>query len=52
MSNYVTIKRKLVPSEHQKQIRFITGLSMVAGGLFAFVFFWYLSRSGFAIATR
>ena len=52
MSNQVTTKRKPVLSEYQKQMRFITGLSLVACSLFAFVLFWYLSRSGFAIATR
>jgi hypothetical protein len=52
MSNQVTTKRKPVLSEYQKQIRFITVLSIVACSLLTLVLFWYLSRTGFAFAAR
>jgi hypothetical protein len=52
MSNQVTLKRKPVLSEYQKQMRFFTGLSIVICVLFALVLFWCLSWSGFAIAAR
>ena len=43
MSNHVTSRRKPVLSEYQKQIRFITGLSIVACSLLTLVLFGILA---------
>lgn len=47
MSNRVVRRRKPVLSEHQKQIRFFTRLSLVICCLFTFAFFWFLNRPSF-----
>jgi hypothetical protein len=52
MSSQVTLKRRPVLSAHQKQMRFFTGLSIGVCGLIALALFWYLSWSGFDIASR
>jgi len=40
-------RRKPILTEHQKQIRFLTGLLMGICALFAAAFFWLVSRPGF-----
>jgi len=46
---YHTIRRrKRSLSAHQKQIRFLTGLSMTMSFLLFVALFWFLNRPGFA----
>jgi hypothetical protein len=45
MQNQTFRRRKPVPSAHQKQIRFFTGLCAVIGFLFAAGIFWLVNRS-------
>jgi len=40
-------RRKPAPSAHQKQIRFLTGLSMLIGFLFAAAIFWLVNQASF-----
>jgi hypothetical protein len=47
MPYYPIRRRKRSLSEHQKQIRFWTGLSMTMSVLLFAVFFWYLNRQDF-----
>jgi hypothetical protein len=47
MQNQNTWKRKPCLSEHQKLIRFLTGLSVGICTLIAVVFFWLVNRPGF-----
>jgi len=49
MSQFAIQRRKRSLSAHQKQMRFFTGLAVMACSLVAAVFFWYLSRPGFVI---
>jgi hypothetical protein len=42
-----TCRRKPSLSEHQKQIRFFTGLMVGLCALFAVAFFWLMGRSSF-----
>jgi len=47
MAHQTTRRRKPVLSDHQKQIRFFTRLSVVICSLFAVALFWLLSRTSF-----
>ena len=47
MPDNATRRRKLELSDHQKQIRFFTRLSVVICSSVVFVFFWFMSRSNF-----
>jgi hypothetical protein len=47
MAYHNAYRRKPCLSEHQKQIRFFTGLSVGICTLFAVVFFWLVSRLSF-----
>lgn len=40
------VSRKKPLTLHQKQIRFLTGLSVSIGFAFIFTVFWYLNRPG------
>jgi hypothetical protein len=44
----VTRRRKPELSGHQKQIRFLTRLSVVICALFAVAFFWLMNRSSYS----
>ncbi len=46
---HTTYRRKPVLSFHQKQIRFLTGLSMGVCTLFVVVIFWLVNRSSFIL---
>jgi hypothetical protein len=45
MPNHAPHRRKPAPSAHQKQIRFLTGLSMFIWFMVIAAFFWYFTRS-------
>jgi hypothetical protein len=45
MTNCAPRWRKPAPSAHQKQIRFLTGLSMFIWFMVIAAFFWYFTRS-------
>jgi len=47
MAYYPTYRRKPVLSLHQKEMRFITALSVFICTLVAFAFFWLVSRPEF-----
>jgi hypothetical protein len=47
MAYQTTRRRKPVLSEHQKQIRFFTRLSVVLCALFALALLWLLNRTSF-----
>jgi hypothetical protein len=42
-----TCRKKPYLSEHQKQIRILTGLSVVICAVLAVVFFWLMTRPSF-----
>jgi hypothetical protein len=47
MAHHIAHRRKPVPSAHQKQIRFLTGLSVGISMLFIIALFWLVNRSNF-----
>jgi len=47
MTYHNSCRRKSILSEHQKQIRLLTGLLVGICILFAIVFFWLVSRPAF-----
>jgi len=49
MSHYPIYRRKPVLSLHQKQIRFLTGLSVIICSLFGFAFFWMVNWLSYTV---